>query len=267
MDQIIAYARHLNANDFVITWIERVIGKYLKKNAVEIEEIEHIIDFLISPAAPRRISRMSYLEARASAERWNKTLQKKGTSINESKTDTQIILDFKDGFKFVKLIGKAAYEREGYFMRHCVASYFDRDLEIFSLRDKQNMPHCTIEKDKQIKGKGNGDISPKYIDYVVRFLEHTGMNVRDSEMAHLGYETVKFGEYAKTKLYRDRYKPKGANIEYRDDVTIVHTRQEASEYDGNGVLLLDGYIDVREGATLTVPDLKEVSGYIDVRKG
>ena len=52
------------------------------------------------------------------------------------------------------------------------------------------MPHCTMEKDKQIKGKGNGDIHPKYVHYIVKFLEHVGMSVSDSEMKHLGYVNV-----------------------------------------------------------------------------
>ena len=38
-------------------------------------------------------------------------------------------------------------------MSHCVASYYGRDVEIYSLRDKKNLPHCTLEKDNQIKGE------------------------------------------------------------------------------------------------------------------
>ena len=265
MNQLIEYARHLNANEYVVAWVLRVVGKHLKKNEVITEEIEHVIDFLVSDAAPKRISRMSYAEAKKSADRWTKSQQKKGSSIDETKADTEVVLDFKDGFKWVKLIGKAAYEREGYFMRHCVAGYFGRNVEIFSLRDKLNMPHCTVEKDQQIKGKGNGDISPKYIDYVVRFLEHTGMNVRDSEMAHLGYETIKFGAYTKTKLYRDRYAPKGTKIEYRDDVIICKDAKNLKETTDGMVVLFDGDLKITDELECT--KLLEVSGYVDVQEG
>jgi hypothetical protein len=62
-------------------------------------------------------------------------------------------------------------------MSHCVASYYGRDTVIYSLRDSNNNPHCTIEDGNQIKGKGNGSVDPKYIDYVVKFLEKLGMTV------------------------------------------------------------------------------------------
>jgi hypothetical protein len=38
-------------------------------------------------------------------------------------------------------------------MSHCVASYYGRDVEIYSLRDNKNLPHCTVEENKQVKGK------------------------------------------------------------------------------------------------------------------
>ena len=284
MNKITEYAQHLNADEFVIKWTETTLKKYLTKNKPTTEEMEHIIDFFVSEKP--KVSRMSYAEAKVLAEKWNKAQQKKGCKIDETKKDTEVVLDFKDGFKFVKLVGKAAYEREGFLMNHCVASYFGKSVEIFSLRDKDNMPHCTVEKDQQIKGKGNGDIHPKYIDYVVRFLEHSGMAVRDSEMAHLGYETVEFGKYSKTKLYRDTYAPKGTKIEYQDNLKIFDNLNELKNYLGKdiavfrGSIVVDikekltlpkleqvsGSVYVRENATLTAPKLEQVSGYVYVRE-
>ena len=39
----------------------------------------------------------------------------------------------------------------------------------------------------QVKWKGNGKIDPKYVHYVVQFLEHLGMTVGENEMKNLGY--------------------------------------------------------------------------------
>jgi hypothetical protein len=72
-------------------------------------------------------------------------------------------------------------------MSHCVASYYWRNVNVYSLRDKQNNPHCTIEENQQIKGKWNGKIDPKYINYVVKFLEKLGMTVWENEMKNLWY--------------------------------------------------------------------------------
>ena len=187
LDDLIGYAEHVNADSHVKEWVKNV----LSKQEIPLEEAEHIVDFLVSEEGPKRVSRMSFEDAKKATDAWNENLRKKGSEIQEQEGDTEVVLDFGDGFKVVKLIGKNAFEREGYLMRHCVASYADRtDTEVFSLRDEKNIPHCTMEKDQQIKGKGNGDISPKYVDYVVKFLEHIGMTVGDSEMNHIGYMNI-----------------------------------------------------------------------------
>lgn len=179
-------------------WVNHNLRNYIDKSKNEDQgEIEHIIDFFNSDAAPKRLNRMSYDEAKASAEKWLKALQKKGNGIVETDEDIQTFMDFGDGFRFVELKGQAAFQREGNMMGHCVASYYGKsESTIYSLRDTGNNPHCTVEVLKnsdqvqQIKGKGNGPIHPKYINYVVQFLEKVGMEVRDSELENLGYTNL-----------------------------------------------------------------------------
>ena len=181
VSEIITYASGLGASEEVINWVNTVFTKYLKRigpNLPDLSEVEHIIDYLISDRAPKRLRKMSYIQALESTNKWNTGLIKKGRRIKESDKDVEVVLDFGDGFKFVKLIGKSAYDREGYLMRHCVSSYYGNSDVIYSLRDSNNNPHCTIsDYSNQIKGKGNGEIHPKYIDYVVQFLEFKGIEV------------------------------------------------------------------------------------------
>ena len=218
----IDYAKTFNADEHVIAWIENVLPK---QKEISTSEAEHIIDYLIN--TNKRISKMSFATAKKNADAWVKKLQEKAKDIKESKKDTEVVLDFKDGFKIVKLIGKNAYDREGLLMKHCVSSYYGNGKEVYSLRDKKNMPHCTIEKDQQIKGKGNGDIHPKYIDYVVRFLEYTGMDVRDSEMEHLGYINVEQiikeePDIVFPELYREKYflKSKLNKVQNKNSISL-----------------------------------------------
>ena len=211
MSKYTDYAKAFNASDEVIFWITHNLPNYLKTNPEVQDDIEHIIDYLISEDSPKRLKSMSYDEAKANTDKWTKTQQKKGQQIKETLEDTEVVLDFKDGFKIVKLIGENAYKREGYLMSHCVASYYAKDVEVYSLRDKDNMPHATMEKDQQIKGKGNGNIHPKYVEYVVKFLEHVGMTVGDNEMKHLGYINMsKFKKdlHKDTKYFNKVYLPK-----------------------------------------------------------
>jgi hypothetical protein len=227
MDKYLGYAQHLNANEFVQTWVKTHLAKHIEKSEVKptTEEVEHIIDYLAQ--TDKKISQMSYKEAHANAEKWTKTLQKKGEHIKETAKDVEVILDFKDGFKIVKLVGENAFKREGFLMCHCAGSYHGKNTEVYSLRDKDNMPHATMEKNQQIKGKGNGDISPRYVHYVVKFLEFTGMTVGDSEMKHLGYVNVeqvlkdepdvKFPELYNGKYF---YKENLSKVENKDRFSL-----------------------------------------------
>jgi len=219
--------------DDVKSWVNTTLSNYLGKNPHTLEnEVEHILDYLNSDSRPYKISKMSYGQAKTNAEKWSAILQKKAGGIVEVDSDVEVVKDFGDGFKLVTLVSKAAYDREGAMMRNCVSSYFNKkDSKIYSLRDAQNNPHCTMEvvihnnEIYQIKGKGNGPIHPNYISYILQALKEIGNEVRLSEMSNLGYNTldayvwrfleenfegIKYITYQNTKLFyiRSSLKPK-----------------------------------------------------------
>ena len=194
------YAKHINANDEVINWIETTLKAYFSKFLPNLLDhnycpIEHIIDYLVSPSAPKRLRKMSFKDAERKAEEWSKASQKKGKNLKDQDDDVETVHDFLDGTKIVKLKSKKAFQREGFLMSHCVGGYSttDEDLLIYSYRDSKNMPHATFEVRKnnneivQIKGKGNGSIHPKYIHPILAFLEVIGMKIRPNDMQNLGY--------------------------------------------------------------------------------
>lgn len=194
------YLNQINQNNAELKkWVNTNLSNYLKKEEVSenISEIEHILDYLQSEDAPKRLKKMSYEEANKNAKKWLKKLVKKGNNITEIEdSDYTVKIDFKDGFKLVQLVSKRSFEREGNLMGHCVASYFGKEVFIYSLRDSKNQPHCTIEVTRdedsinQIKGKGNGSIHPKYIEYVLETLKFFNIEVRSSEMGNLGYSDL-----------------------------------------------------------------------------
>ena len=196
------------ANDEVRFWITHNLKNYLIDNPENVGEIEHIIDYLNSSAAPTRLKKMSYKQANTAAQRWVKAQAKLGRDIIELPEDTKVCIDFQDGYKLVRLKGENAYKREGYLMSHCVGSYFGNGTEVLSLRDKENRPHCTIERSgdefKQVKGKGNGSIHPKYINYIIKSLEFLGVRVREAELGNLGYLPIPDGyEEIALKFYKE----------------------------------------------------------------
>ena len=197
-------------NDEVRNWVLKNLKNYLTKMTENLdqdnEEVEHIIDYLNSTEAPNRLQKMSYSQAKANSEKWLKTQIKKGKTIQEAESDFEIFIDFGDGFKFVRLLGENSYKREGFLMSHCVASYYDRnDSEIYSLRDKNNNPHATIEivrnrgRVEQIKGKGNGSIHPAYANYILAFISKINMPVGEYDFARFGYKKVENDLFEKIK--------------------------------------------------------------------
>ncbi len=197
MDQLLEYAKSLGSNDEIIHWLNTAGAKAIKTNKTTVSELEHMLDWLYSDNAPKRLQKMSVVDARRLSEKWMEKNKSKGKELQDCDKDIQEFMSFDDESRIVLLKTKKAFEREGYLMSHCVGGYSVRDgYEIYSLRDKENQPHATFEVSKnnddilQIKGKGNGPIHPRYIHRVLSFLEKIGMTVRPSEMVNLGYYQI-----------------------------------------------------------------------------
>jgi len=197
IDGFLSYAKSVSCSEDVFLWLKTTGVKNLKKQKVSTSELEHIIDYFASSSAPKRLLKMSLTDAKRKADEWTKANQKKGRNLIDNDEDVEMCFGFEDGSFIAKLKTKKAYEREGYLMSHCLGGYSQSsDVDIYSYRDRNNMPHATFEVRKnsdeivQIKGKGNGDIHPKYIDPVLAFLESLNIKVRVSEMKYLGYHHI-----------------------------------------------------------------------------
>jgi 2'-5' RNA ligase len=92
--------------------------------------------------------------------------------------ESQAVLSFPDGFKWVVLTSPEQYAEEGFLMSHCGAP---TDGDMYSLRDANGLPHITAEvlelsdtvkEITQVYGRGNSDPSPKYQSYIDAFFKH-----------------------------------------------------------------------------------------------
>lgn len=194
MEMLFTYAKSLNSSEEIIQWLKTAGQKSLKENKISVSDLEHVIDWMNSSTASKRLKKMSVKDAKRLSIEWMAKNKAKGRNLEDSKDDIKDFLKFKDGNKIVKLITNNAFKREGFLMSHCLGGYSIRnEYDIYSLRDGKNYPHATFEVSKnnkdilQIKGKGNGPIHPKYIHKVLDFLKELGMTIRSSEMINLGY--------------------------------------------------------------------------------
>ena len=126
------------------------------------------------------------------AVEWHETLKFKEDPTGTYKTK-DIVHQFENGFSIVK-VPPQDLETEGEHMGHCVGGYCDAvnsgALEIYSLRDKKNRPHATIELAKaryeeqptirQIKGKGNDTPVDKYRPMIKQWLATTEFSYLDN---------------------------------------------------------------------------------------
>lgn len=115
----------------------------------------------------------------------------------------QEILKFPDGYSWVKV---SDCGEEGSLMQHCGQ---DSEGDMYSLRDKNNMPHVTLTMDDspdhyvhQIKGKQNAAPDKKYWKHIGDFIKkthewHPGF---DWIVPETGSNSDKFDEYLNVVL-------------------------------------------------------------------
>jgi hypothetical protein len=130
---------------------------------------------------------------------------------NDDTIGTKTIMKLKDGFYIVQLLTPEALDYESCNMGHCVGqgSYdtaiASGDTIIYSLRDKNNKPHATLEvKDnivKQIKGHNNEPIIEKYRPYIIEFINAS--NFKDvKDIKNIGLIKLDGKLYTLEQLYQ-----------------------------------------------------------------
>jgi len=160
------------------------------------ENLKHMVDYFeqLDDVELKKIYKQPYEIVKRKVAEWDEYLKNqkalKGSDLAEN-VDYKTILPFRDGYKFIQLVSKKAYDVEGNQMGHCAASYADRKSStLFSLKDPKGISHVTIEYIDnntkwnrkgdgivQIKGKENAAPVKKYIPYIKAFIEKTGYPV------------------------------------------------------------------------------------------
>ena len=126
------------------------------------------------------LSNLSFEELQQEIEKYNFTDETIGIKSLQDEIrdkDVKLVYTYPDKYSWVTIISKRGLEQEGSNMNHCVGGfdYWNRinkgETVIYSLRDKFNKPHITIEVTDneiiQIQGYGNSDISEKYHDMLL----------------------------------------------------------------------------------------------------
>lgn len=160
-------------------------------------EVWNVIDIIVmwfnnwkaTDTRLRRIDRIAFPVATSAAILWYKDVSE---NIWNYVTDKPVVVKtYEHGFHWVKLVSTLQFEREGKLMKHCVGNgtYFNRwrqtrEAEYYSLRDRHNKPHATMEVlfdgshpivrkglVNQCKGNSNHKPAGEYQRYIRRFID------------------------------------------------------------------------------------------------
>lgn len=201
-------------------WKQSNLENYLSKgNKLAQHEIDHIFDWLSSDDAKsyrKRLKRLSVPDALKLAQKWTDKLNQTFIKKNEISCDlngVEIVKTFDSNFYVVKLLSQESFEREGALMGHCVSSYYDKNhSSIYSLRDKKNQPHCTIEllhekneiSINQVKGRANLEVVEKYHHYIISFLNDLFWhNIYESDLKNFNCTNIGNILYPENKVPKD----------------------------------------------------------------
>ena len=136
------------------------------------------------PKMPAKLYKLTMSQALDASIRWHEDIVRQAERIRADKADfggdpyaVQVLADGGQGWRWVRVTTPEGLDYEGNAMGHCVGrGGYDDGKIIISLRDKHNMPHCTIEWDEdsrsveQVQGRANGPVVEKYHKSVVSFI-------------------------------------------------------------------------------------------------
>jgi hypothetical protein len=195
-------------------WKESNLHNYKKKfpkNTILEHQLTTIEQWLRSPDAARhrkRLSRLSIPDALKLSQKWeSKQLFCKIPQLND--TGSSLIKKYPDGFSWVKLNTDESFYYEGHLMRHCIYDHRKRtDCLIFSLRNPNNYPICTVELSRngtinQFKGKYNHPVDESYHPYLIDFfIENPIMKINKTseDILYVGYCFIQGNTYKLTEL-------------------------------------------------------------------
>jgi len=115
-------------------------------------EVYHVVDWIVSLNKEEytKLPKIPYMEAVRQANQWVEKMGKKASAKEGAVTK---MFDSNNGYHWVRLEDKQAFNREGKLMSNCISGdegpYFKKYRggtgEIWSLRDTANKPHISME--------------------------------------------------------------------------------------------------------------------------
>ena len=173
---------------------------------ISAEDWQGLRDWLVVLPAERpkmqdKLWKVTLVQALDAQQRWHAEMAtrsariaaKRGTFAGDANAVETVVaaLDAagNPGWRWVRVLTPEGLDYEGNAMGHCVGQGgYDDGNTIFSLRDPNNLPHCTVEWNeagrvvKQVQGRANQSVVERYHGAVGAFLK--GLKPKTVKSAH-----------------------------------------------------------------------------------
>ena len=222
------------------SWVNENIkqGKeVLQLSDISLDELLHYADFLNTLPSTKDLTRMSFTDFSKKITEWEHSFKQNNTEEDGIHT----VFKIKD-YTWVEVTGRNSLKREGSLMNHCVGGYFEKvqngTTKIYSLRDAANKPHVTVEFNtrfkeiRQLKGNSNKPINPKYLPYVIPFLnelnfkEVNGRDLSYNNMVRLDDRVYRLSDVPKNSVLADIYYKKGMTLPKNVTIKYLEVLQD-----------------------------------------
>lgn len=136
------------------------------------------------PKMVGKLHKLTLADALAATERWHGAMaarserlmrQRKGFG-GDPDAVASVSCASDSGWRWVRVLTPEGMDYEGEAMGHCAGRGGYDDQVVYSLRDPDNLPHCTIHWQPEtrtigeIQGRANQSVSPRYVDVVEAFV-------------------------------------------------------------------------------------------------
>lgn len=227
--------------------------------------VTHLVDWMrsLDESELNKLYKVTVDQAIIKADQWVVATNKKADELaaRVGTEGTEVMQEWPDGYKMLRLESQDAKAVEGNLMGHCVGGGGYASATIYSLRDPDNKPHVTIEarnggRDlKQIRGKQNAIPNKKYMKYVRQFVVNGNYHVTDPgiDLGLISWHGEKYDpdspEWA--AKYKEQIEP------HQQRMIRLHDRKIRPNPNGKGRIL-------QHGVALNDMFLKKLPDWSDV---
>lgn len=176
-------------HDHIMIWLA---NEFQLGNISKVSDIGNIVDYINAENPP--LKNRTYKDIEEESKDWHELFSKNMTNKPNYSTMNVVTETINKNYFWVN-VPKEDWSEEGKTMGHCIGAYAKIPGRLFfSLRDKKNNPHTTVEVlnglIKEIRGKQNKNPIKKYSEMLIDLFSYLVNEGLVKDISHQAIDTV-----------------------------------------------------------------------------